>query len=42
MNENNSKAISEGMALIFAKMTELERRNDENLKKEVDNIKRKV
>jgi len=42
MNENNNKAISDGMALIFAKMSELERKNEENLKKEVEGIKRKV
>ena len=42
MNENSNKAITDGMNMIFAKMNDLERRNDETLKKEIEEIRRRV
>lgn len=33
MNESSNRAITDGMNMIFAKMKELEKRNDETLKK---------
>lgn len=42
MNESSNRAITDGMNLIFAKMKELEKRNDETLKKQIEEIKRRV
>ena len=42
MNESSNRAITDGMNMIFAKMKELEKRNDETLKKQIEEIKRRV
>jgi hypothetical protein len=42
MSENSSKAIADGMNMIFTKMSELERRNEEKLKAEIEEIRRRV
>ena len=42
MNENSNKAITDGMNMIFSKMSELERKHEENLRREVEEIKRKM
>ena len=42
MNESSNKAITEGMNMIFTKMNDLERRNDQTLKKEIDEIRKRV
>jgi hypothetical protein len=41
MSEYNSKALNDSMNMIFTKMAEIEKKNDENLKKEIDALKRK-
>ena len=39
MNENSNRAITDGMSLIFTKMSELEQKNEEKWKREMESIK---
>lgn len=41
MNENNSKALTDSMNLIVAKMAELEKKNDETIRREMQGLRKK-
>jgi len=41
INENNSKALTDSMNLIVAKMAELEKKNDETIRREMQGLRKK-
>lgn len=42
INEYNNKALTDSVNMIFVKMAEIEKKNDETLKKEIETLKKKT
>lgn len=42
MNEQSNKALTDSVNMVMARMAELERRNDDTLKREIEQIRKRT